>query len=134
MDYVSPSLEMLAQVDAHRDKEVFLDFLNLLDDHVPEGQVIHLVLVNLNTHRGTHIETWLAAHPNRVVIYYLPFHASRLNQIELWFNTLQRRCLRLGDFRSGDDLAVSILAFIDTYNRFHAHPYRWTYTGQPPAA
>ena len=20
--------------------------------------------------------------------------------------------------------------FIDTYNRLHAHPYRWTYTGE----
>jgi transposase len=126
--------KILGMVTPTRPKEVFLDFLNLLDDHVPEGQVIHLVLDNLNTHRGTHIETWLAAHPNRVAIYYLPFHASWLNQIELWFNTLQRRCLRLGDFRSGDDLAAKIFAFIDTYNRFHAHPYRWTYTGQPLAA
>jgi DDE superfamily endonuclease len=41
------------------------------------------VLDNLNTHRGTHIDAWLAAHPGRLVIYYLPFHASWLNQIEL---------------------------------------------------
>ena len=75
-------------VTPNRPKEVFLDFLNLLDAHVPEGQVIHLVLDNLNTHRGTHIETWLAAHPNRVAIYYLPFHASWLNQIEAkWTQT-----------------------------------------------
>jgi len=25
---------------------------------------------------------------------------------------------------------AKILAFIDTYNRLHAHPYRWTYTGE----
>ena len=67
-------------------------------------------------------------------IYYLPFHASWLNQIELWFGTLSRRCLRLGDFRSGEDLATKILDFIETYNRLHAHPYRWTYTGDPLAA
>ena len=126
--------KIVGMVTPRRPKEVFLDFLNLLDAHVPSGQVIHLVLDNLNTHRGAHIDTWRVAHPCRLVIYYLPFHASWLNQIELWFNTLQRRCLRLGDFHSGDHLASNILAFIETYNGLHAHPYRWTYTGDPLAA
>lgn len=67
------------------------------------------------------------------MIHYLPFHASWLNQIALWF-TLQRRCLRRGDFASGDALHATILAFIRTYNRLDAHPYRWTYTGDPLAA
>lgn len=35
---------------------------------------------------------------------------------------MQRRCLRLVDFASGDDLAPKILAFTDTYNRLHAPP------------
>lgn len=126
--------KIVGMVTPRRPKEVFLAFLDLLDAHVPRGQVIHLVLDNLNTHRGSHIRDWLDAHPGRLEIYYLPFHASWLNQIELWFNTLQRRCLRLGDFRSGDHLAAGILAFIDTYNRLHAHPYRWTYTGEALAA
>jgi hypothetical protein len=39
------------------------------------------------------------------------------------FSTLQRRFLRLGDFHSGDHLAASIMAFIDTYNRLHAEQY-----------
>lgn len=125
---------ILGMVTSRRPKAVFVNFLDLLDANVPKGQVIHLVLDNLNTHRGQHIEAWHNAHPGRLVIYYLPFHASWLNQIELWFGTLSRRCLRLGDFRSGDDLAAKILAFIDTYNRLHAHPYRWTYTGDPVAA
>jgi transposase len=119
----------IGMVTPRRPKEVFLAFLALLDATVPAGRVIHLVVDNLNTHRGEHIEAWRAAHPGRLQIYYLPFHASWLNQIELWFATLSRRCLRLGDFRSGDDLADKILAFIETYNRLHAHPYRWTYAG-----
>ena len=124
---------VLGMVTPRRPKEVFLAFLDLLDVNVPAEQVIHLVLDNLNTHRGEHIETWRAAHPGRLEIYYLPFHASWLNQIELWFATLSRRCLRLGDFHSGDDPAAKMLAFIETYNRLHAHPYRWTYTGDPLA-
>jgi transposase len=126
--------KIVGLVTPRRPKEIFIAFLDLLDTQVPTGQVIHLVVDNLNTHRGAHIDGWRAAHPGRLVIYYLPFHASWLNQIELWFNTLQRRCLRFGDFVSGDDLASKILAFIDTYNRTDAHPYRWTYTGEPLAA
>lgn len=126
--------KIVGMVTPRRPREVFLAFLDLLDASVPRGHVIHLVLDNLNTHRGQHIEAWRNAHPGRLQIYYLPFHASWLNQIELWFNTLQRRCLRLGDFSSGDDLTTKILAFIDTYNRLHAHPYRWTYTGEVLAA
>lgn len=126
--------KVIGMVTPRRPKEVFIDFLNLLDSHVPAGQLIHLVLDNLNTHRGAHIADWMAAHPGRLTIYYLPFHASWLNQIELWFNTLQRRSLRLGDFHSADHLAATILAFIETYNRLHAHPYRWTYTGEALAA
>jgi len=126
--------KIVGMVTPRRPKEVFVAFLDLLHESVEPGQVIHLVLDNLNTHRGPHITDWVAAHPGRLKIYYLPFHASWLNQIELWFNTLQRRCLRFGDFSSGEDLAAKILAFTETYNRLHAHPYRWTYTGEPLAA
>jgi transposase len=125
---------VVGTVTPTRPKEVFLAFLDLLDATVAKGEVIHLVLDNLNTHRGPHIDAWVAAHPARLAIYYLPFHASWLNQIELWFSTLQRRCLRLGDFASGDHLAATIVAFIETYNRLHARPYRWTYTGDVLAA
>lgn len=126
--------EILGLVTPTRPKDVFLAFLDLLDGKVPDGQRIHLIVDNLNTHRGKHIDAWRAAHPDRLVVCYLPFHASWLNQIELWFNTLQRRCLRRGNFASADSLTAQILAFIRTYNRLDAHPYRWTYTGDPLAA
>jgi transposase len=125
---------VVGMVTLRRPKEVFVAFLDLLDAEVPAGRVIHLVLDNLNTHRGPHIDDWLSAHPGRLRIYYLPIHASWPNQIELCFGTISRRCLRLGDFASGDDPKDKILAFIETYNRLHAHPYRWTYTGDPLAA
>ena len=102
--------------------------------HGSKGQVIHLVHDNLNAHRGPHVEAWLAGHPGRLAIYLPALSRELAHQIELWFNSLQRRCLRLSDFASGDDVAAKILAFIDTYNRLHAHPYRWTYTGEALAA
>jgi len=75
---------------------------------------------NLNTHR--------------LELHYLPFYVSTDNQIELWFNTLQRRCLKRGDFSSANDLVAKITAFIATYNRLEAHPYPWSFTGDPLAA
>lgn len=125
---------ILGQVYPRRRREEFIAFLDRLDAEVPAGQVIHLVLDNLNIHRGPHVDEWLARHPSRVLFHFLPFHASWLNQIELWFNTLQRRCLRRGDFLSADALGAVIAAFIATYNRLHAHPYRWTYSGDPLVA
>jgi transposase len=98
---------------------------------VPQGQVIHAVVDNLNTHKGPAVAAWQAAHPGRLELHYLPFYASWLNQIEMRFATLQRRLLRRGNFVSAEHLEAQILAFITTYNRLHAHPCRWTYTGEP---
>ncbi len=52
----------------------------------------------------------------------------------MWFRALVRRLLRHGDFASAADLEAQLAAFIATCNRLHAHPYRWTYTGDPLAA
>ena len=54
--------------------------------------------------------------------------------MEIWFSILERRCLRRGDFSNPEALECAIRAFIDTYNRLHAHPFRWTYTGDPLVA
>jgi transposase len=96
--------------------------------------VIHAVVDNLNTHSGPAVAAWQAAHPGRLQFHFLPFYASWLNQIEMWFATLQRRLLRRGDFPSAEHLQAQIVAFIATHNRLFAHPYRWTYTGDPLAA
>lgn len=126
--------KLLGLVTPNRPAAVFIEFIDLVHAHVPEGQVIHMVADNLNTHKGQEVRDWQAAHPGRLQMHYLPFYASWLNQIEMWFATLVKRLLRRGDFPSADELAAQIHAFIDTHNRCFAHPYRWTYTGEPMAA
>jgi transposase len=126
--------EVLGLVTPTRPAAVFVAFLDLLDAQVPAGQVIHAVVDNLNTHSGPAVAAWQAAHPGRLQLHYLPFYASWLNQIEMWFATLRRRLLKRGDFRSAEHLEAQIIAFMATYNRFHAHPYRWTFTGEPLVA
>jgi transposase len=125
---------VIGRLTPRRPKTEFVAFLDLLDAEVSTGQVIHAVVDNLNTHRGDLVDAWNRNHPGRLQLHYLPFYASWLNQIELWFNTLQRRCLKRGDFSSIEDLVAKITAFMTTYNRLEAHPYRWTYTGDPLAA
>lgn len=69
------------------------------------------------------------AYPYRFV--FLPKHGSWLNQVELWFSVLARRFLRRGDFAGATDFESRLQAFLEDYNVRQAHPYRWTYTGEP---
>jgi hypothetical protein len=62
---------------------------------------------------------------------YLPKHGSWLNQVELFFSVLARRLLKRGDFASAAAFEERLRAFLEEYNARHAHPYRWTYTGEP---
>lgn len=119
----------------HRAVEL-VDFLDYLDWALPEGEygVLHLVSDNAKTRTAPATQDWMAQHLGRVVWHFLPTHASWLNQIEIWFSVLQRKCLAHGSWRSYRELEQQILAFIRTHNQRWAHPYRWTYKGLPLAA
>lgn len=64
-------------------------------------------------------------------IHFTPKHGSWLNQVELFFGVLQRRFLARGSFRDKAEFDTRLQRFLQTYNERHAHPYRWTYTGEP---
>lgn len=51
--------------------------------------------------------------------------------MELWFGVLERRFLRRGEFRSAEEFEQRLRSFLNNYNVCYAHPYRWTYTGDP---
>ncbi len=65
------------------------------------------------------------------VFHYVPRHGSWLNQVELFFSVLARQFLRGGDFASAREFEGRLRAYLDEYNLERAHPYRWTYTGEP---
>lgn len=113
-----------------------VDFLEYLDRVMPVRAygVLHLISDNLKTRTAPPTLAWMEDHPGRVVWHFLPKHASWLNQIEIWFSTLQRKSLAHGSWCSYQELQRQILTFIRTYNRRWAHPYRWTYKGLPLAA
>jgi hypothetical protein len=65
------------------------------------------------------------------VFHYLPVHGSWLNQVELFFSVLARQFLRRGDFTSVKEFEERLWRYMEDYNQEKAHPYRWTYTGEP---
>lgn len=109
-------------------------FLEVVAKEIPG--TVDVVWDNLNIHHGERWEKFNARHQNRFRFHYTPLHASWVNQVELWFGVLQRRCLTNGSFRSLVDLRGAVAAFVEYWNRVAKHPFRWSFTGygQAPKA
>jgi transposase len=73
----------------HRAVE-FLKFLKEIDDQVPEGLDVHIVMDNYATHKTPKIKAWLARRPHYHV-HFTPTSASWINQVERWFAELTRK-------------------------------------------
>lgn len=117
--------------------------------HSPDAE-IHYIMDNLNVHyhddfcltvaklsgvlysplrTGAERRQWLQSTHKRIVVHFVPFHASWLNMVEIWFGIFKAKCLRNGHFFSVESLREAIMIFIETWNEFYAHPFRWSYTG-----
>ena len=121
----------------HRHRAVELVcFLDSLQRALPfeDYVVLHLVSDNARTRTAPETTDWMDEHPGRIVWHFLPTHGSWLNQVEIWFNILQRKCLARGSWHDYHELKQHILAYIRTHNRLWSHPYRRTYKGLPLAA
>ena len=94
---------------------------------------LRFLLDNYATRKTAPVKQFIAEQNGWVQLHLTPTHVSWLNQIELWFATLTRRVLSLGNFAGLDELAENVRRFIKYYNNNEAPPYHWTYTGQPRA-
>ena len=94
------------------------------------GEVV-VIWDNLNIHHGERWKLFNERHGGRFRFLYTPLHASWVNQIELWFGVLQRRCLTKGSFVSVEQLRAAVLAFVAYWNESAGHPFRWSFTGYP---
>lgn len=90
---------------------------------------VHVVLDNLNIHKGDRWVRFNARHDQRFHFHYTPLHASWVNQIEIFFGVLARRCLRRKSFCSIEELRAHVMAFIARWNSRDKKPFRWTFAG-----
>jgi len=80
---------------------------------------------------GRQRRAFLSDLEHKHVFHFTPTHGSWLNQVELWFSVLSRRFLMRGDFSGPAEFEVRLTRFLEDYNARQAHPYRWTYAGEP---
>lgn len=109
----------------HRYQE-FLEFLKRIDQAVPEGLDIPLIVDNYATHKHAKVRLWLAQRP-RLQIHYTPTYSSWLNQVERWFGLITQQAIRRGSFRSVKHLIARIDHFVQRYNST-CQPFAWTAT------
>jgi transposase len=92
-------------------------------------QVVHLILDNGSTHAPKQLGAWIVslALAFDVRIYWLPTHASWLDQVEIIFSKVQRDVLTPNDFPSTLALEKNLQRYFDALN-CHPKPIQWTYT------
>jgi len=122
--------EVVAECSATRKRVDIERHMEAVAARWPVGS-IHVVLDNLNIHHGEQWNEFNDRHDQRFHFHYTPLHASWVNQIELFFGVLSRRSLRRKSFRSVQEQAYHIMAFIDRWNTHDRKPFRWTFCGYP---
>jgi len=110
----------------------FLNFLKHLYRTNPKKE-LHIIADNLSAHKHKEVLAWVAQR-RRLSLHFTPTYASWLNQIEIWFNIFSRDVLKGGVWRSKQALITQIMHYIRCYNEQSAHPFRWTYKGEPLSA
>jgi len=106
----------------HRHQE-FLRFVRTMEQHVPAGLDIHVILDNYATHKHAKVRRWLARHP-RVHFHFVPTSASWLNLVELLFNELERRQLKRLAVTHVHELITAITSYLDRRNE-QPVPFVW---------
>jgi transposase len=117
--------EIVGQTAPRHTSQAFVEFLTDVVASQSRRKEIHVIVDNLSAHKTKTVDAFLADHP-RVHLHFTPTYSSWLNQVELWFNKIERDLLARGIFTSVPDLARKIRRYILRYNE-HPKPIRWTY-------
>jgi DDE superfamily endonuclease len=152
--FVVPTGQVVWNVGQTRTSADFAAHLAHVIQQLPDMTRYDWVVDNLNTHwsldvcrvvaqgckvpfvakdlrRGRQRRAFLSDPSHKHVFHFTPTHGSWLNQVELWFSVFARRFLKRGDFCSVQDFETRLYDYLEVYNTHQAHPYRWTYSGQP---
>ncbi len=107
----------------HRHQE-FLRFLNEIENNLPTGLDVHLVMDDHGTHKVAKVRSWFARHP-RYHVHFTPTSASWLNLVERLFAEVTERCVRRGSHTAVRMLEHAMLNYLDHRNK-NPKPFLWT--------
>ncbi len=143
--------EVYGECTPNHDRHTFCRVFTAHVETLSSDAAIHYIMDNLSTHyhedfcqtvaklsgvpyttlkTGAQRRQWLQSEHKRIVVHFIPFHASWLNMVEIWLGILKSKCLKYGHFFSVEQLCQDLLAFIETWNEHFAHPFSWSYTGE----
>jgi transposase len=126
---------LFAALDAHRGEVIhrtyrkhrhqeFIHFLDLVDEHVPDGADVHLIIDNYATHKTPRVRRWFMRHP-RFHVHFTPTYASWLNMVERLFAEVTDKAVRRGSFRSVHELEKAVTSYLEAREE---KPFMWTAT------
>ena len=122
-----------------RQRKCFVDFQAFVRQEIisealrRQVHTVIFILDNGTTHAPKQLEGWLREQEQacegqlHFQLHWLPPNASWLDQIEIWFSLLQRKCLQPNHFVTTKALETALNEYIAYYNQT-AQPINWTYT------
>lgn len=125
---------VVASCGSTRTAEDLLSFMEQVAIEYRSAKRIIVVWDNLNIHHDGKPLRWTEfneRHGGRFEFRFTPLHASWVNQVEVFFSILHRRCLKYGNFTSVEDLRDKVLAFIKRWNEKDGHAFDWCFRGYP---
>ena len=111
--------------DSHTSTD-FIDFLKILDDKYPQGNIIRIVLDNHTVHTCKKVKDFLSTMPGRFIFVFTPKHGSWLNMIEGFFGKMTRQMLRGIRVGSRQELVERIYRYFEEVNETPV-VFHWTY-------
>src|SRR5262249_40968064 len=118
--------EVIGKTAARHTSEEFVAFLGEIVVQQPSNREIHIIADNLSAHKTRRVGAFLLEHKN-VTIHFTPTYSSWLNQVELWFNKIERNVIARGIFTSTNDLSRKLMRYIRETNK-RPTPVKWSYS------
>ena len=129
-DFVA-ALKAVIDTDSEKQYRIVCDNLNT---HISESLVCYVAELigyteplgkkgkcGIQKNKASRID-FLTNPEHRICFYYAPIHCSWMNQIEIWFEILNRQRLKRKSFESVKILEPNIRDYIVQYNKLFAHP------------
>lgn len=117
-----------------RKADDLMAFMEAVAEEYSDKKHITVIWDNLNIHHDGASERWKAfnlRHSGKFEFVYTPLHASWMNQVEIFFSILTRRCLKNRSFASVEELEAAIGRFMVRWNTGEGHPFQWCFRGYP---